>query len=201
MQSTTKTMFLLTSLLFLLLTGCPESKFPLSDPDKNEIDQSLVGTWVSSEKQENGHASNTRVISIEDGLPKGVLQLKETGTQARTFYLIPTVVDDVRYYSMPRFDEKWKPEMGWKPELIKGYIILKYKVKGDKLIEYLPGKEADGRLATAVKNGDIRGRIEGDDKSLGGPNIVITEPTEGLRKYVQDNDSWIYTEKHEMTKQ
>lgn len=216
MQPTMKTILLLACCcLVVCLTGCPKSKYPLSDPNKDEIDQSLIGTWVSSKTDEYGtNRTSTVTFSTEDGLPKGVLKatriLDNTGGldvvggkmppshSTDICFVIPTIVDDVRYYSMP--SDTWKPDMGWKPELIKGYYILKYKVRDGKLIEYYPGNGATVRLAAAVKNGDIRGRIEGDDTLIDGPDVIITEPTEGLRKYVQENEAWIYTEKMEYTK-
>ena len=198
MQPTRNRIILLSSCcLFVVLAGCPLSKFPLSDPNNNEIDQSLIGTWVSSETGANGYASkSTMVISIENGLPKGVLQLKErTQTTGRTtpggklpdtdttsiHYLIPTVVNEFRYYSEPFFQDSWKPEMGWKPELIKCYAILKYEVKDNKWIAYGPSTQSETRLGASIKNGDLRGSSD---------DVFVTEPTDGLRKYVKDNESW-----------
>ena len=131
-------------MLVVCLTGCPKSKYPLSDPNKDEIDQSLIGTWVSSKTDEYGtNRTSTVTFSTEDGLPKGVLKatrildnpggLDVVGGKmppshsTDICFVIPTIVDNVRYYSMP--SDTWKPDMGWKPELIKGYYILKYKVR------------------------------------------------------------------------
>ena len=52
-------------------------------------------------------------------------------------------------------------------------------------------------IEKAIESGNLRGKVEGEDKD----KITVTEPTEGLRKYVEDNDSWIFTEKIEYTKQ
>ena len=123
MQPTTKTIFLL-SFLPVCLAGCLESKYPASAPDKDEIDQSLIGTWVESTttvpltggsptKRETFY-NISRPAKGED-IPKGVLKVeRERDGKKEPSFLIPTNIDDVGYFSVPVFDEKWRPGIGWK---------------------------------------------------------------------------------------
>ena len=84
--------------------------------------------------------------------------------------------------------------MGWREEFIKSYDVLKYKTKDNKFMHYAPAPEAYKRIIAAIKSGDIRGMVT--DESTG----TVTEPTQGLRKYVEENESWIFTEKQEFTR-
>jgi len=206
MQPTMKKMrFLICCCLLVFLTGCLESKNTLSDPNKDETDESLIGEWstfqVAADGKTTEHVCIIAMPSSGDGLPKGVMVMI-TGERPNQpgpldwlhgpTYIIPTTIGDTHYYSMAIPDNTWKPEMGWKPGQFKCYGIVKYKVKGNTLIEY--EFNAQKRLKAAIKRGDVRGTTDEGNSNL------ITEPTEGLRKYVNDNESWLFTEKHEMTK-
>ena len=47
--------FLLTFLILLLLGCVPGSDNPLTDPDKEKIDLSLLGTWYWKDENESGY--------------------------------------------------------------------------------------------------------------------------------------------------
>ena len=84
--------------------------------------------------------------------------------------------------------------------------LLTYSVQAGK--GHIEDSETEKRIKAAINSGELRGTIkakndkipEGPDKWLG--VFTVTEPTEGLRKYVGHNESWIFTQKHELgTKQ
>ncbi len=69
---------------------------------------------------------------------------------------------------MPKFDKD-----GWKPELVKGYCLVKYEVKGDSLLIWIMDADAQRRV---IQSGKIKGTIDKDDKSA----LRFTDTTEKL---------------------
>ncbi len=198
MQSTPKTMFLLTCLL-VLLAGCLPSTNPLSDPEKDEIDQALIGTWTSTVSDEQGKKEE-KLFTVSrppkgSSVPTGVLleEREEDGKRVKEF-IIPTTVSGVRYYSIP-IDHKaapvrYEPKTGWPKDPIVAFGIFKYEIKNEKIVVYSVTSSGLSKLRDAIDKGEIRGV----------DHSVPAEPTEGLRKYVKDNESWIFTEKNEFTR-
>ena len=76
-------------------------------------------------------------------------------------------------------------------EFIAGYFVFKYKIRNGKFMVYAEGSQSVYKIKAAIKNGDIRGRVDSG---------IVTEPTEGVRKFIEENESWIFTEKHELTR-
>ena len=207
--------------LFMLLSGCDEFKNPLSDPNSNETDQSLVGVWTVStegdklQQQVNASLSPDWTMSMgvgekvtctvsmpssNENLPKGVMkcELHNSTGKARYFLLIPTKIGDDHFLSVPQRDNDTEAITTWKPDEAKRYSLFKYKVSGHKIKFYYRNERmTDARIYRAIKNGDLRGRVIGNMLKPGG---MITEPTDALRKYVEDNEAWLFTEKVEATK-
>jgi hypothetical protein len=183
------------------LTGCVDIlKYPLSDPNNDEIDQSLIGTWSSLSWDGSSTIERFVTFSKPKGtdVPKGVLCIEEKGKISG--FLIPAKISDMQYLSIVYFDNnEWKPEMGWRKELIKGYMPFKYKMTSEKLTMYECHRDTHKRIIEEIKKGNIRGtNLSIDTPDDKDPLYSVTEPTEGLRKYVEENEAWIFTEKKEL---
>jgi hypothetical protein len=113
-----------------------------------------------------------------------------------TMVVVPTILGDARYLSMGSLGEDFTPESGWKEERLKEFVIFKYKLRDGKLLVYFPDGKAEKRLSKAVLDGDIRGKVEKGILEI----TKLTESTEGLRKFIAENESWMFTEKVELAK-
>ena len=176
----------------LFVSGCNESKNPLSDPNADTTDQSLVGVWACKKD-----VYTVSMPSSDENLPKGVMkcQLQQIGKKAIYFLLIPTKIGDDRFLSVPKMNST-EAKIAWKLDEINRYSLFKYKIAGNTIKLYIRNESATNqRIFDAIKNGDLRGTTDSSLKSG-----FITEPTEALRKYVQDNEAWLFTEKFELTK-
>ncbi len=183
--------------LSMLLSGCYESKNPLSDPNVNETDPSLVGVWTVSTGGNKG-VYTISMPSSDENLPKGVMKCQtQRGGKTTYVLLIPTKIGDDRFLSVPQRDDYTATITSWKSDAVVSYSLFKYKVAGNK-IKFYQRNEAttNQRMFSAIKNGDLRGTTKDIPRSG-----FMTEPTESLRNYVEDNEAWLFTEKTEATKE
>ena len=125
----------------LLLTSCIDSKNPLCTPEEAQKAPGLMGVWRSESKEGNvtyyhvGPAggklpdSVMRIVTIEHGkdgtlLPPGQMLAFSSGVGAKR-YLNIAFIDDK---DLEQFEQA-----GWKPDLVKGYLLIQYDVTGDAL--------------------------------------------------------------------
>jgi hypothetical protein len=186
-----------TALLCLLLASCLDSKSPLSDPQQAKADARLAGVW---RLEEGADVTYYHVGRLGEGFPKGMMGAlwithSEGGklamdavrtvvfptTNAESTYLNVGVVDEGKWRAS---EEKPSKELRWHPEIVEGYFICKYQVKGDTLV--LQRMDADAK-AQAIKSGVIKGRIDEN-------NPIITDTTENLLRFVTAHDKELFKE-------
>lgn len=173
------------ALVCLLLSSCEDSKNPLSDPEKAAPDAEFVGVWRSAN---DGSADYYHVAAAGGKLPAGVLRMisvshAKNGVLARPGEMLAfsTILGEDRYLNVASIDDKELDQFekaGWKPELVKGYFIIKYQVQGDTL--KLWTMERDARRK-AIESGKIKGTI---DKKT----VLFTDTTENLAALLASPD-------------
>ncbi len=187
-------------LCLFLASCCLESKNPLSDPQKAKADARLAGVWRLGEGSD---VIYYHVGRLGQKFPKGMMGALAVGysedgklmMDAGRMLIFPTTSGESNYLNVGIVDErKWKSseeksseeksseELGWQPEIVKEYYILKYQVKGDTLALQVMNP---GVTERAIKTGEIKGKI-GDDS--GG----ITDTPENLLRFVTAHDKELF---------
>ena len=134
--------FVFLSLAFCLcgLSGCINSKHPLSDPEKATVDQELLGTWLW--KPTSTRVDEWDVAKAGEGFPDGMLKLQKTGGGAEeTFYLFSTKIGKDRYMNVANFEGPTMPER-WDAKRVLHYELVHYQID-------------DGVLTTRKMNKDF----------------------------------------------
>ena len=170
----------------LLLTGCDDSKNPLSDPQTSKRDERLVGVWRVSVSQgadvyyHIGHAGKK--------FPKGVLRVVEVthsegDVDTAEFLVFPTVLGGKTYLNVVGDVEQVKhlDEKGWKTDVVEAYTLVKYQLNGDKLEVWLIDEAAKEK---AITSGKIKGVNPWNEAAR------FTDTTENLGRFIANaNDS------------
>ncbi len=172
----------LSLLLFaFLIVGCvPDSEAPLTDPNKEQIDVSILGTWLWKDKSESGF--------IHIGLDKKskLLRLimvdfdRDEEMEASEFLGHTSLLEENRYLNL-----KWvhPPQ-----DHIHGYIFVKYEVGSETLgIALMDGKVVE----KAMESSSLKGKLEKDKLSY---SIHITEDQKKLQGFVRRNDKALFPE-------
>jgi hypothetical protein len=172
------TRVLLGGALCLIVTGCSDSKYPLSDPQTSTADERLIGTWRRGNDYFHvGHAGKD--------FPKGVMQVVEVRHDARrgdvspTWLMFPTTLGDKHYLNVA-----WPGGERWKPETVQSYVLLKYRVDGDKLVVLSTYAQAKAR---AIRGGKIKG-LAPDWSS----HPLFTDTTENVARFVVEADDTLW---------
>jgi len=177
---------LLTFSIFLLLGCVPGSDNPLTDPGKEQIDSSILGTWYWKEENESGYihigldekTKLLRVIMSEfnrDGDLKSSELAGHTSSLQGNHYL----------------NLKWVRPI---PGENAGYMFIKYTVNSDSLgIAFM----SSAVVEKAIRAGSIKGKVkEGRWTS----SVQITEGQNKLRKFILRNDKELFSEVKYMPK-
>ena len=173
--------YFLIALAILLVMGCVfDSENPLTDPNKEQIDTSLLGTWFWVDKKENGF--------IHVGLDEKshLLRLlmvdfdKNQEVEVSEFLGHTSSLEGKNYLNL-----KWVYPM---QEDVSGYIFVKYAVNSDSLGIALIDSDAAEK---AVKSGAIKGTLKKDKWSY---PVHVTEGQKKLRDFVIRNDKELFPE-------
>jgi len=170
---------LLLSMLFL--SGCiPYADHALTEPNKEQIDPSVLGTWFWKDDRESGYihigldkeTKLIRLIMIEmkkDGRLKSTELVGHTSSLAKNTYL----------------NLKWThPE----DDKSTGYMFLKYSVTSDGLgLGFMNGKVVE----RAIKAGSLKGKVE---KGKWISSVTITQGPKKLQKFIIKNDKALFPE-------
>jgi hypothetical protein len=163
----------------LLLSSCGGSKNPLSDPMKAKPDAQLAGIW---RMKDSSGVQYVHVGRAGGKLPPGIMHTvsiahNQDGTLGRPSegLVFCTSIGENRYLNVVATEDDQRDipklvEAGWKPNLVRGYCLVKYAVKGDSLSVWIMDQVAQRRL---VQSGKIKGTVGTDSASF-------TDTTENL---------------------
>jgi hypothetical protein len=186
-------LWIAVSAALLSLTGCDDSKNPLSDPRTAKPDERLVGVWRLPE--EDGGLTYYHVGRAGDKSPKGMLQVAyvrhEKGkiSSSGEFFAFPTVLGEKRYLNVALEEEpRTKPsgEKVWKAEQVVSYFVFKYQVEGDHLLLWPVNSNVKKQ---AIKDGKIKGVVEE------GLSTKFTDTTENVARFVAQAGDGLFAEK------
>jgi len=170
---------LLLSILFL--SGCiPYADHALTEPNKEQIDPSVLGTWFWKDKDESGYihigldeeTKLIRLIMIEINKSG---RLKSTELSGHTSSLKGN-----KYLNL-----KWvHPE----DDKSTGYMFMKYSVTSDGIgLGFMNGEVVE----KVIKAGSLKGKVE---KGKWISSVYITEGSKKLQKFIIKNDKTLFPE-------
>jgi hypothetical protein len=161
--------------------GCvPYSDNPLTEPDKDLIDGSILGTWFWHDGLESGY--------IHIGLDKETKLLRLLMTEfdrggtmeASEFIGHTSAINGHRYLNLKYVHPA--------EEGVSGYLIVKYSLKETRLAIALMN---NGAVEKTIKKGGLKGIVE---KGKWSTTVRITEAPKRLREFVLQNDSSLFPE-------
>jgi hypothetical protein len=168
----------------LLLSSCIDSKSPLCNPDDAKIDAALIGAWQA--RLGDGSLDCYHVGIAGDKLPSGIFRFvtvdrDKNGKLSRPGEMLgfSTMIGKDRYLNVAFIDDKDLGQFettGWKPELVKGFVILKYHIDGDTLTVWKMDPQAKQRLIESEK---AKGSI---NKNV----IFLTDATDNVVSLLTD---------------
>ncbi|GMR08817.1 MAG: hypothetical protein BMS9Abin26_1824 [Gammaproteobacteria bacterium] len=173
--------YLLIILLTVFLVACvPSSDNPLTDPDKEQIDASILGTWYWTDNNETGYihigldekSRLLRVIML-DSDKDGELEVSEfsghTSSLQGNYYL----------------NLKWvRPAQ----DGITGYMFVKYIVKPDSLGIAIMNSEVAEK---AIKEKALKGIVK---KAKWFSSVRITAGQKRLQEFILRKDKELFPE-------
>ena len=170
-------------LAVLFLTGCLDSKNPLSAPTTSKPDERLVGVWRLL--GDGGRVTNYHVGRAGEKFPKGMMRAafvqheKGKPESSGEFLLFPTTLVGKTYLNVidekGQVDDPFSEDNGWKPDAVESYHIFKYEVDGNKLVVWGIDEKTKQQ---AIKGGKIKGVIEKDKPAK------FTDTTENVARFV-----------------
>jgi hypothetical protein len=186
-------LWVVVPVVLLPLTGCDDSKNPLSDPQTSKPDERLVGVWRLAE--EDGGLTYYHVGRAGEKFPDGVMRVAyvrhENGKVGRPgeFFAFPTVLGEKSYLNVVAANAQWeKPsvEKGWKAVQVESYFLFKYQVEGDKLLLWAVNSNVKKQ---AIKDGKIKGVIEE------GISTKFTDTTGNVARFVAEEGDGLFSSK------
>jgi hypothetical protein len=171
--------FIVLSIFFVF--GCvPYSDTPLSLPDKEQIDTSILGTWFWKDEKESGYihigleekTKLLRVVMVE--------YEKDGEIEVSEFSGHTSLLEGKRYLNL-----KWVRPI---QDSVTGYMVIKYQVSPLSLGIALMDATA---VETAIKSGSVKGKVVRGHMVR---SISITEDQEKLRIFVLRGDAQLFPE-------
>lgn len=161
-----------------LISCCPISQHPLSDPKDAAYDKRLEGSWLI--KTDDGRNAFLHFGKMKDNLTKVIsVENKENGDLDYSVYaMFPTFIDNAQYMNII-FDEVSKGV----PKEIKGYELAKYELAEDNntlIFSFMSMRP----LAEAVKSNILMGNIRYDKPATpleGNKERANSETTDSIR--------------------
>lgn len=179
--------------LCLFLASCDDSTNPLSNPQTSKADEGLVGVWRAGNGKVYYH-----IRHAGEKFPKGVMRVvmvnhDEANVDPPEEYLAYSTILGNKTYLNVVIDEKQVKVLdakGWKPEAVKSYTFLRYKLDGNKLTVWGIDETAKEK---AIKSGKIKGVIEKDQPAR------FTDTSENVAHFIGDaGDGLWYTKEPEL---
>lgn len=170
---------ILLSVVFVL--GCvPYSDNPLTSPNKEQLDSSILGTWFWKDENESGYVH----IGLDEEsklLRLIMLEFNRGGElEASEFSGHTSSLEGNKYLNL-----KWvRPEQ----DEITGYMFVKYIASPDSLGLALMDSEV---AEEAIKMGPLKGQVKkGNWSSL----VHIQEGQKGLQEFIVRKDEELFPE-------
>ena len=172
--------FLITfSIIFVL--GCvPYSDNPLTDPSKDQIDSSILGTWFWKDENESGYI-HIGLYEKSKLLRLIMLEFDRDGElEASEFSGHTSSLEGNKYLNL-----KWvRPAQ----DEITGYMFIKYMVRSGSLgIAFMDSEVAE----KAIKRGSLKGKVK---KVNWSSSIRITEGQKNLQEFILRKDKELFQE-------
>jgi hypothetical protein len=156
----------------LLLTACPESIHPLSDPAAAAHDPALFGVWHGTF---DGDEVYLHIGPAEHGMTHAVLvehRAKGGAPKVERYAAFPTQLGKLAMLNVRRIDE---------PDTDRNYSLMKYRVDRKKLTLWM--------TSFAAVRDDIRaGKLAGKATEGQFGDTRITASSEALAKYLRESD-------------
>jgi hypothetical protein len=175
----------------LFLSGCDDTKNPLSDPQKSRPDTRLIGMWRLSGAGDDEEFYHVGYAG--DGFPKGMVRIvdikhgKGKLESPEEYLAFPTVIADKIYLNVI-YDKKQVQlldEKGWKADVVASYTLFKCQIDGDKLVVFFMDEEAKEK---AIKDGKIKG-VHGNNTS------TFTDSSENVARFITTADASLWDTK------
>lgn len=173
--------YLLITLLSIFMLGClPDSDNPLTDPVKERLDRSIIGTWFWNEDNESGFIhigldekmKLLRVVMVDIDRNNEIDISEFTGHTSQ--------LAGNRYLNL-----KWeRPKHDENP----GYFFVKYKLKQDALGIAIISSEA---VRKAIADGGLKGDARMEERFTA-PHI--SEQQKKLQEFILRKDAVIFPE-------
>ena len=173
--------YLLITFLIIFVLGCvPCSDNPLTDPNKEQIDSSTLGTWFWKDENESGY--------IHIGLDKEskllrlmMLEFDRDGKlEASEFSGHTSSLGGNRYLNL-----KWVRPL---QNEITGYMFVKYTVSPVSLgIAFMDNEVAE----KAIKKGVLKGKVK---KHKWSSSVRIIEGQKKLQEFILRKDKELFPE-------
>lgn len=167
--------------MVIFLGGCvPYSDNPLTDPNCEKIDATIVGTWFWNEEGESGfvhiglnkESKLLQVIMIEHD-KDGTIDVSEFNGHTSS-------LGNNKYLNL-----KWvRPA-----DEPKGYLLIKYSTEGESLAISLLNAKV---IENAIKEGSLKGTVGKEKYAY---SLSITEEQKKLQQFVLKHDKELFQEK------
>jgi hypothetical protein len=163
-------------MLLISLTGCNLfSDNPLSDPNQDAIDSSIIGTWSWHDEDDSGFVHIGTDPARKAFLITMIEFKKDGGVGTTEFKGHTTKLSSHRYLNL-----KWTNPK----EMDKGYFFVEYKVDADILeCSLLDGSAFE----KAIRDGSLKGEVLNPNGIM--PTILLHADQNRLRQYITQNAS------------
>ena len=172
-------LLILFSIVFVL--GCvPYSDNPLSAPNKEELDSSILGTWFWNDENESGYIH----IGLDEESELLRLMMvdfdRDGELEASEFSGHTSSLNGNKYLNL-----KWVRPV---KDEVREYMFLKYTVSLHLLCIALMDK---GVVEKAINNGSLKGEVKYDKWSS---SVHITEGQNKLQEFILQKDKELFSE-------
>lgn len=179
------------------VTGCVDSKHPMSAPETAEIHDGILGVWVW--KGSGVKDDEWTITPAGKGFPKGLLRITAVseGNQ-ETVIAFSTKLNNQYYLNVVNFQDETVPET-WDKTLVKSYTLMPYSITENIFIGVSLDKDF---IAKAIHAKRVAGRFprtefdaefsdtavaDGNPNEVDGQDLIdemqLTASTQELREF------------------
>ena len=165
--------------LTLSQSACVDIENPIFDPAKTEVDQKLVGQWLSPDPKEKSKIVVAAAKNLK-GAPAGLMSLDDTSGQGgkdEKIYAFGGKVGNETYLHLAIMK---KNANEWTKNNIEAHWLMKYAVDGDRWTLWLMDPDATAKV---IEGGKLKGLVK---KGGFGKEVKVQDTAENLRKFLSD---------------